>query len=252
MKYLLSIIFSALIFWNCSSTLDTTNFSAEEKLTYAIRLYEDEDYEIAVNEFQAIVLQYPGNPVVDDAQYYLGMTRFQRDEYLLGAYEFSKLVKNMTASEFVPQGQFMLAECYYQLSPHYSLEQKYSEKAIEEFQAFIDFFPSNEKVAEAERKINELNEKLAFKNFEDARIYEKMEYYTAALLYYNNILEIYHDTPYAPMAMFNKIKLLIDRERNTEAIAEIAKFIQRYPNDPRFQEVQELKASLENKLSAAK
>jgi hypothetical protein len=54
------------------------------------------------------------------------------------------------------------------------------------------------------------------------------------------------------MAMYNKIKLLIDRERNTEAVAEISKFIQRYPNDPRFQEVQELKASLENKLSAAK
>ncbi len=252
MKHFILIILFALIFWNCSSTLDTVNFSAEEKLAYAIKLYEEEDYEVAVNEFQAIVLQYPGNPVVDDAQYYLGMTRFQRGEYLLAAYEFSKLVKNMTASEIVPQGQFMLAECYYQLSPHYSLDQKYTEKAIEEFQAFIDFFPSNEKVAEAETKINELNEKLAFKSFENAKIYERMEYYTAALIYYNNVLEIYHDTPYAPMAMYNKIKLLVDRDRNKEALAEISKFIQRYPDDARLQEIQELKALLENKLSAAK
>ena len=205
-----------------------------------------------MNEFQAIILQYPGNPVVDDAQYYLGMTRFNRGEYLLAAYEFSKLVKNMTASEFVPQGQFMLAECYYQLSPHFSLDQKYTEKAIEEFQAFIDFFPSNEKVAEAEKKINELNDKLAHKAFESAKIYEKMEYYSAALIYYDNVLEVYHDTPYAPMAMYNKIKLLIDRDRNKEALAEASKFIQRYPNDSRFQEIQELKSSLENKLSASK
>ncbi|MDO8550092.1 MAG: outer membrane protein assembly factor BamD, partial [Ignavibacteria bacterium] len=217
-----------------------------------IKLYEEEDYEVAVNEFQAIVLQYPGNPVVDDAQYYLGMTRFQRGEYILAAYEFSKLVKNMTASEFVSKGQFMLAECYYQLSPHYSLEQKYTEKAIEEFQAFIDFFPSNEKVAEAEGKIKELNEKLALRAFENAKIYEKLEYYTAALIYYNNVLEIYHDTQYAPMAMYNKIKLLADRDRNKEALAEISKFIQRYPDDVRLQEIQDLKSSLENKLSAAR
>jgi outer membrane protein assembly factor BamD len=189
---------------------------------------------------------------VDDAQYYLGMTRFHREEFILAAYEFSKLVKNMPASEFIQQGQFMLAECYYQLSPHFSLDQKYTQKAIEEFQAFIDFFPSNEKVGEAEKKINFLNEKLAQKAFESARIYEKLDYYNAALNYYDNVLEVYHDTPYAPLAMYNKIKLLVDRDRNKEALSEISKFIQRYPDNTRVLEVKELKSSLENKLSAAR
>jgi len=250
-KFVLLILFAG-IFWRCSSSVDTVNFSAEEKLAYAINLYQEEDYEAAANEFQAIVLQYPGNPVVDDAQYYLGMTRFHREEFILAAYEFSKLVKNMPASEFVQQGQFMLAECYYQLSPHFSLDQKYTRKAIEEFQAFIDFFPSNEKVGEAEKKINLLNEKLAQKAFESARIYEKLDYYTAALNYYDNVLEVYHDTPYAPLAMYNKIKLLVDRDRNKEALSEISKFIQRYPDNTRVLEVKELKSSLENKLSAAR
>jgi outer membrane protein assembly factor BamD len=250
-NFILLILFSGA-FWGCSSSLDTVNFSADEKLAYAITLYEDEDYDLATNELQAIVLQYPGNPVVDDAQYYLGMTRFKREEFILAAYEFSKLVKNMPSSEFVAQGQFMLAESYYQLSPHYTLEQRYSKKAIEEFQAFIDFFPSNEKVPEAEKKINEMNEKLAHKTFENARIYEKLEYYTAALIYYENILEIYHDTPYAPLAMYNKIKLLIDSDRSKEALSEISKFIQRYPDSARIGEMQQLKSSLENKLSASR
>ena len=250
-KFVLLILFAG-IFWGCSSSVDTVNFSAEEKLAYAINLYQEEDYEAAANEFQAIVLQYPGNPVVDDAQYYLGMTRFHREEFILAAYEFSKLVKNMPASEFIQQGQFMLAECYYQLSPHFSLDQKYTQKAIEEFQAFIDFFPSNEKVGEAEKKINFLNEKLAQKAFESARIYEKLDYYNAALNYYDNVFEVYHDTPYAPLAMYNKIKLLVDRDRNKEALSEISKFIQRYPDNTRVLEVKELKSSLENKLSAAR
>jgi hypothetical protein len=52
--------------------------------------------------------------------------------------------------------------------------------------------------------------------------------------------------------MYNKIKLLIDRDRNKEALSEISKFIQRYPDNTRVLEVKELKSSLENKLSAAR
>lgn len=240
-----------VIFWGCSGAIDTTNMTPEEKLKYAIDLYNDEDYEEAVNELQAIILQYPGNAVVDDAQYYLGMTRYQRGEYILAGYEFSKLIKNMTASEYMPIAQFMLAECYYLLSPNFNLDQRYTKKAIEEYQAFIDFFPTNEKVQEAELKITELNEKLAQKEFSDALIYEKLEYYSASLLYYTNIIEVYHDTRYAPMAMYNKIVLLIDRDRNAEALTEIDKFLSRFSNDSRVEDVRNLKVSIEGKLSAS-
>jgi outer membrane protein assembly factor BamD len=252
MKYIFYVIISAGVFIGCSSSIDTVNLSAEEKLAYAVGLYEDEDYEEAVNEFQAIVLQYPGNVVVDDAQYYLAQTRYKRGEYILAAYEFSKLIKNMPASEFVPGAQFMLADCYYQLSPNYSLDQKYTKKAIEEYQAFIDFFPSNDKVPEAEKKIVELNEKLAHKEFIIAGIYEKLDYYKAALSYYENVVEVYHDTKYAPMAMYSRIKLLVRKEENAEALAEISKFLQRYPDDINTSEILELKSSLENKLSASR
>ncbi len=252
MKHFILVIIFAGIFWGCSSSVDTINFTPDERLAYAVKIYQDEDYEDALNEFQAIVLQYPGNAIVDDAQFYLAQTRFKRSEYLLAAYEFSKLVKNMPASEFVPKAQYMLAECYYQLSPNYSLDQKFTKKAIEEFQAFIDFFPSNEKVADAEKKINELNNKLAYKGLVIARIYVKLEYYTAALDYYNEVVETYHDTKYASTASYEKIKLLIQQNRNSEALSEISKFIQRYPDDSNKDEVLELKSTLENKLSASK
>jgi outer membrane protein assembly factor BamD len=252
MKYFILVLMFAGIFWGCSSSVDTINFTPDERLAYAMKIYNDEDYEDALNEFQAIVLQYPGNAIVDNAQFYLGQTRFKRGEYLLAAYEFSKLVKNMPASEFVPQAQYMLAECYYQLSPDYSLDQKYTKKAIEEFQAFIDFFPSNEKVPDAERKITLLNDKLAYKGLVIARIYTKLDYYKAALDYYDEVVETYHDTKYAPVASYEKIKLLVQLNRNSEALFEISKFIQKYPDDSNKDEILELKSTLENKLSASK
>jgi outer membrane protein assembly factor BamD len=252
MKYLFSLIIVSFYFIGCSSTLDTINLGAEERLKYAVGLYNDEDYLEAVNEFQALILQYPGNVIADDAQYYLAMTRYKREEYVMAAFEFSKLIKNMPASEFVPESQYMLAECYYKLSPSYSLDQRYSKKAIEEYQAFIDFFPANAKVQEAEAKIDELNEKLAEKEYNSAYIYVKLEYYTAALIFYNSVIDTYHDTKYAPLAMYDKINLLADRGRNSEALAEIAKYVQRYPDNARIGELERLKNTLENKLSAAR
>jgi outer membrane protein assembly factor BamD len=237
-----------LLFWSCSSTQDLSDLSADERLAAAVKLYEEEDFEDASTEFEALLLQYPGSSIVDDAQYYLGMCKFQSEEFILAAFEFSKLIKNMPASEFVANTQFMLAESYFELSPDYTLDQKYTKKAIEEYQAFIDFFPLNERVAEAERKISELNDKLARKEFTIAGIYEKMDYYTASLKYYDAVVEIFHDTQYAPMALYRKIKLLMDREREDEALKEMRKFITMYPEDKNFTEIEELKNSLEAKL----
>jgi outer membrane protein assembly factor BamD len=249
MKNIFALLFVTLFLFACSSALDTTNMTPEERISYAIKLYEEEDYEEAVKEFEALILQYPGSSIIDDAQYYLAMTRFQREEYILAAYQFSKLIKGMPSSEFLADAQYMLADCYYQLSPDFPLDQQYSKKAVEEFQVFIDFFPLNPKVADSETKIKELNDKLARKEYEAARIYDKMEYYSAAINYYDHVMEIYHDTQYAPLALYNKINLLVERKRETEALSESQKFIQKYPQHQNINDVEKIKSSLESKLS---
>jgi outer membrane protein assembly factor BamD len=250
MKNILILILFTLVLWGCGESVNTVNMSPQDRLAYAVKLYNDEDYELAVNEFSSIVLQFPGNAIVDSAQYYTGMTRFKRKEYILGAYEFSKLIKNMPASKLIAESQYMLAECYYKLSPDYTLDQKYTRSAIKEYQAYIDFFPTSDKVPDAEVKIKELNEKLAHKEYNAAYIYSKLEYYRASLKYYDNVVEIYHDTKYAPLAMYDKTQLLISRGRNSDALIEINKFLQRYPSNYLFKEMQDLKNNLE--ISASK
>jgi outer membrane protein assembly factor BamD len=249
MKRVILFLIIAVGLWNCSSTLDTSSFTAEEHLEYAKRLMTDEDYEEAVREFQSILLQYAGTAINDDAQYFLGFTYYKREQYLLSAYEFSKLIRDIPTSEFVQDSQFMLAESYYKLSPDYQLEQSYSKKAIEEFQAFVEFFPSHPKVEEAERKISELYAKYAKKEFNSAIIYEKLEYYTAAINYYQMVKDTYHDSEYAPLAQYNLIKLLVLRDRTDEALRNIAEYLKKYPDDSNSDELKELSLELENTLN---
>lgn len=251
-KIALILLFLSLIYAGCSSSDETTFMIPEDHLKVAMDYFNDESYDAAINEFQTILLQYPGSAVIDDAQYYLAQSRFLRKEYIIAASEFSRLIRNMTASEYVPEAQFMLAECYFELSPPVALDQRYSKKAKEEYQAFIDFFPTHPNAVEAERKIVEMNEKLANKEYNDAVIYSKLEYYEAAILYFDHVIETFHDTKFAPMASYNKIKLLIDIKRNQEALKEVNKFVERYPDNPNYFEVSTIKSQLESELSLLK
>ncbi|MGE5682369.1 MAG: outer membrane protein assembly factor BamD [Bacillota bacterium] len=243
-KHLVILFVVALALAGCATTVNTTNMNADEHLTYAMKLFNEQDYLASISEFQTILMQYPGSAVVDQAQFYLAESHFKKQEYILAAYEYSKLIKDIPASKLVPQAQFMLAESYYQLSPDYQLDQRYTKKSIEEFQAFIDFFPTDQRVTEAEKKINELNTKLAEKEFNAGRIYEVMENYNAAVYYYTLVEETYHDTKYAPVAMYNKIKILIAKKDNVNALHEISSFLQKYPGDTNIAEVKKIQESL--------
>ena len=248
MKRVIILSLVSWLFANCSSSVDTTTLSAEEHLEYAKQLMIEEDYEEAVREFESVLLQYTGSAVNDDAQYFLALTYYKREQYLLAAYEFSKLIRDIPTSVFVQDAQFMLADSYYQLSPDYQLEQSYSKKAIEEFQAFVEFFPLHPKVEEAERKIDELYAKYAEKEFNSARIYEKMEFYSAAINYYKMVKDTYHDSEFAPLAHYKLIQLLVLRDRTDEALRNIAEFLRKYPEDENVDELKELSVELENNI----
>jgi outer membrane protein assembly factor BamD len=242
----------SLLSWKCAGSVNTAAMGDKEHFEYALKIYNNGEYESAMKEFEAIILQYPGSEIVDDAQFYLGQCHYNRKEYLLGAYEYSKLIKNMASSSFVPEAQFMLASCYFQLSPAYPLDQKYTKKAIEEFQAFVDFFPADKRVADAEAKMKDLYLRLAEKEYHSAVIYERMEYYGAAILACTKVVETYHDTKFAPMASYKKIQILVLKKKNDEALQEISNFLTRYPNDDRAAEIKELKTTLETNTTAAK
>ena len=83
---LLAVILSLSFIIGCSSSADTSKFNAEQYYNYVYQLYNDEDYTLAIQEFQSFLLQYSGSAFNDDAQYYLGMTYFKRGQFLLSAY----------------------------------------------------------------------------------------------------------------------------------------------------------------------
>ena len=76
---------------------------------------------------------------------------------------------------------------------------------------------------DAAAKIQELNTRLAKKDFETAELYMKMEYYKSAAYYYNTVFEKYHDTPYGEQALLGKVRALLARKKYSEALPGIVR-----------------------------
>jgi outer membrane protein assembly factor BamD len=224
------LLASALFAAGCGSSEQAATMTADERFERAKTLFEKEDYLEAINEFTIITLQYQGSQHAADAQFYLGDCRFKRGEFLLAAFEYGVMKRSYPASPRVPEAQYKLAMSYYSISPRPSLDQQYTRKAIDEFQSFVEYYPTNTLAADAEAKIKELDGKLARKLYEAARQYVVLERYTAALRYFDDVIDQFHDTDWAPLAFLDKVEVLVNRKKFADAQTNLLRFLSRYPN----------------------
>ncbi len=214
----------------CGSSNEIANLPVEERYSRAKALFDEESYLDAINEFTVVTLQYQGSQFAADAQFYFGECRYNRHEFLLAGFEYGVVKRSYPASPRVPEAQYKLAMSYYMLSPKSSLDQQYTRKAVDEFQTFVEYYPKNPLADDASAKIRELNTKLAKKLYDAGLQYVKLERYKAAIQYFDNVIEKYHDTEFAPLAFLDKTEILIDRKRYSDASLELARFYKRFAN----------------------
>jgi outer membrane protein assembly factor BamD len=222
-------LFAFLLLGGCSSTKELEQMSVEKRYANAKTLFGDRDYLQAYEDFRIVTLQYQGNALANDAQYFMGECRFNREEYILAAYEYDVLIRTMPASPYVAKARYAKAYCYYRMSPSFNLDQNYTKQAIDEFQSFIEYYPTDSLATDAGLKISELNSKLAKKEFENGVTYMHMEYFKSAAASFDHVLEKYHDTPYAEQAQIRKAEAQLMRNHPREAKTEIDKFFLKYP-----------------------
>jgi outer membrane protein assembly factor BamD len=240
--------FIAILWAGCHSSKELEMLGAEDRFEVAKKKFDDGNYLDAIEDFRVITLEFPGSRVADSAQFYLAQSYFHRDQFILAASEYETLVRSMSTSKLVPEARFQIGICYYNLSPNSDLDQQYTYKALDAFQSFIEYHPTNPLVPQAEQKIQELNTKLAKKEYDAGVIYMHMEYYKAAERQFDFVLERYHDTDYAPLALIAKVEALIARKKYAEAKQEIGKFFERYPSSSLVERAKGLRDQIESSL----
>ncbi|MDH7515194.1 MAG: outer membrane protein assembly factor BamD [Bacteroidota bacterium] len=233
----LYLVACIVLFARCGGSKPDETMSPEERFRLGMLEYGKKRYTEALQHFDVIRLQFPGSPVADSARFFSGMSRFASEEYLLASYEFSHLLQYNASHTLHADAQYMYARCFVELSPKSQLDQTYTFRAIDALQSFIENHPRDPRVAEAERTIRSLTEKLAKKEYETGLLYLKLENTRAAEVYFDNVFDKYYNTEYADDALAMKIRILMKRGKHAEAAPFIDLFLEKFPDSPYTGEV---------------
>ncbi len=225
----LALLFLFIAFISCGSHKIRPDVSAEERMALAIKMFEKRHYLDAKTQFRIITLSNSGSNIADKAQFYLAECHFYLKEYILAASEYERLIKVYPNSEYVDDAKFKLGFSYYNLSPKYSLDQEYTQKAIKEFQEFLEDYHSSPLAPQVSEKLYQTREKLARKVYSAAEQYRKMGFYEAASIYFLKVLESYYDSSYGPKAQYWLGECYKKLEKNAEAVEAFSTFLSKYP-----------------------
>ena len=121
---------------------------AEQSYQAAYRDVTNGKYELAAQELQDFLTQYPDSPRVAEAHFYLGEAQFAQERYLEAAGEYQKVTHDFPASRLAPAAYLKMGRAYVQLE-----ERSLAEKA---FKTLIDKHPNSEEAKQAESALKQL------------------------------------------------------------------------------------------------
>ena len=229
--YLGILILINSFFSGCSSSSgsDITTDDPEKAFKIAKRKYDRKDYVDAIEDFLYLKKIFRGTEISPQVQFYLAESYFYEKEYIFAEDEYKELLKTYGDSLF-PETRYKLGLSYYELSPKYSLDQNFTHKAINEFKLFLNLFPANKNVPDAEKKLIELENKLAYKNYRAGELYMKMDKYIAAANYFKTVHEDYIESEWADDAIIGHADALINAKKFDDAEKVLEKFYKYFQN----------------------
>jgi outer membrane protein assembly factor BamD len=175
------------------------------KLEQATKMYDAKKYGKAIRLFEQLSPVYKGKPQAERLFYMYSQALYKTEQYYLAGYQFESFASSYPKSQKMEEASFLGAKCFVQLSPVYSLDQTDTYKAIDKLQSFIDTYPSSANLAEANAMAKALREKLEKKAYENAKIYNNISDYKAAMVAFDNFIINYPGTPYKEKALFYKL-----------------------------------------------
>jgi len=258
----------------CSSSKPVTTATerVNEGYAKAQKLYGKGDYQDAALVFESLLFTSRATALEDDVLFFLGDSYYRSGQYILSADMFTRLQQQISSSPYARTSQFLLAKSYEKLSPHFELDQQYTNKAIEQFSLYLELYPmvDSSKIAGdvetyrellkinpanpdykrnyaaatasfsridslryADKAIPVLREKLAKNLFFIARQYVQLKKYKAAVIFYDEVLKRYPDTIYFKQALAAKIDVLMTRKKWFDAGQALDQYVQLYPEKER-------------------
>ena len=221
------LLFSIAVFalMSCrSQELIRPGDTLEVAFSKAKAQFDEENWSEAARAFETVVSIGRGTDLGQQAQYLLAESYFNDRRYLLAASEYDRYASFYPRSERREDVDFKAALCYYELSPRYRLDQSYTRQALERFRLFNSRYPNSDRVVDSAQYITQLRNKLARKQYEAAEFYKRTNRFSAAIVYYDLVLDNYPESQWAEQALVDKIEAYILYADNSIPASQLGRY----------------------------
>ncbi|WP_290090520.1 outer membrane protein assembly factor BamD [Duncaniella muris] len=224
---------------------------ADYRLDFAKRAFEQKKYTQAATVLEDIVTQFKGSEKAEDSLYLLALSNYENKDYETAGSFFKTYYTRFPKGKYTELARYYAGYGYYLDSPEPQLDQSGTINAIQELQAFLDYFPKSDKVANAQNAIFELQDKLTLKQLENAQLYYNLgtymgNNYESAVIVARNAIKDYPYSKYKEdlellilKARYQEARESIDEKKHDrfrEVIDEYYSYINNYPDTPNREE----------------
>ena len=256
---LLYLSLIALLFASCGGFEKIRKSSdVNYKLTKANEYYDKRDYQHANELYKELM------PVMKSTRNYEGMfykyayTFYYLKDYVEASYYFKNFTEYFPISKNAEECEFMSAVCLYKYAPKYTLDQTNTVKALEALQSYANRYPKSEKLAEANKYIDESRKKLETKQADAAKLYYNISQFKAATVAYKSVLRNYPESPNADLYQFMIVKAMCkyakisipekQEERYANAISAYNELKDNYPHSSYIADAEKLYSEADNNI----
>lgn len=174
----------------------------EEKFEAAKKFYESGRFLNASQLFEEIYPLYLGTNKGDSILFLFASSYYYNKDYLIAAFYFNDFQRKYPHSPHIEDAAFLKAKSYYMVSPNYNLDQSDTYLAKENLEMFANYYSDSKHIEEVNSMIDEVRNKLAYKDFSIANMYYHTENYKSAQIAFQNLMKDFPESDYIEEAFY--------------------------------------------------
>lgn len=193
-------------------------FNCPAKIAAAAQSFKKKRFLDVETILAEVKQQCAGSQNLDSVYYLLGSTYLITKKPDEARLEYQLLIRDFSSSPFADESRFRIGHTMMLAAPSFERAQDLTHDAIREFQSFLESYPQSPFADSAKIYLLECQEKIAYKEFMNARFYERINKYEAAIIYFKSFIETFPDSKYLPQARLHMAINFSKVNRASEAI----------------------------------
>lgn len=158
-------------------------------------------YKVAAALFDEVERQHPYSPWARRAQQMSAFSYYLAGDYNKATESARRFLSIHPGNKDAAYAYYLIALCYYEQISDVTRDQKITEQALATLGEVARRYPNSRYAADAQLKMDLVNDHLAGKEMEIGRFYQRRGKWVAATIRFRTVIEKYETTTHAPEAL---------------------------------------------------